>query len=85
MGKRHYTPGQIVGKLSDELLTGEIASTLKEAQILIGRWQREYNPARPHDLGYRPPRRPCRWRPEILAIFCSARITGTRLSMAAAE
>jgi putative transposase len=55
MAKRHYTPEQIVGKLSDELLTGEIVSTLKEAQILIGRWHREYNTVRPLALDYRPP------------------------------
>jgi len=30
--------------------------TLKEAQILIERWRREYNTVRPHSaLGYRPP------------------------------
>ncbi len=54
MGKKHFTPEQIVGKLSDELLTGKIVSTLKEAQILIGRWRWEYNTVRPHSLGYRP-------------------------------
>jgi putative transposase len=44
------------GKLSDELLNGEIFYTLKEAQILIERWRREYNTVRPHSaLGYRPP------------------------------
>ena len=30
------------GKLRDELLNGEIFYTLKEAQILIERWRREY-------------------------------------------
>jgi hypothetical protein len=44
------------GKLGDELLNGEIFYTLKEAQILIERWRREYNTLRPHRaLGYRPP------------------------------
>jgi putative transposase len=44
------------GKLRDELLNGEVFYTLKEAQILIERWRREYNTARPHSaLGYRPP------------------------------
>ena len=44
------------GKLRDELLNGEIFYTLKEAQILIERWRREYNTVRPHSaLGYRPP------------------------------
>jgi putative transposase len=44
------------GKLWDELLNGEIFYTLKEAQILIERWRREYNTVRPHSaLGYRPP------------------------------
>lgn len=28
-----------IGKLSDELLNGEIASTFIEAQVLIGRWR----------------------------------------------
>ena len=37
-------------------LNGEIFHTLKEAQILIERWRREYNTVRPHSaLGYRPP------------------------------
>ena len=44
------------GKLRDELLNGEIFYTLKEAQIVIERWRREYNTIRPHSsLGYRPP------------------------------
>ena len=44
------------GKLRDELLNGEIFYTLKEAQILIDRWRREYNHLRPHSsLGGRPP------------------------------
>jgi putative transposase len=41
------------GKLRDESLNGEIFSALKEAQILIERWRREYHTVRPHSaLGY---------------------------------
>ena len=44
------------GKLRDELLNGEIFYTLREAQVIIERWRREYNTFRPHSsLGYRPP------------------------------
>jgi transposase InsO family protein len=44
------------GKLRDELLNGEIFYTLKEAQIIIETWRREYNTVRPHSsLGVRPP------------------------------
>ena len=44
------------GKLTDELLNGEIFYTLKEAKILIERWRIHYNTIRPHSaLGYRPP------------------------------
>jgi len=44
------------GKMRDELLNRELFTTLKEAQILIGNWRREYNEFRPHSaLGYRPP------------------------------
>lgn len=44
------------GKLRDELLNGEIFYSLKEAQVLIGRWREHYNTVRPHSsLGYRPP------------------------------
>jgi putative transposase len=43
-------------KLRDELLNGEIFTTLTEAKILIEQWRREYNKIRPHSaLGYRPP------------------------------
>lgn len=39
----------------DELLTGEIFYTLKEAKVLIERWRHHYNTIRPHSsLGYRP-------------------------------
>jgi transposase InsO family protein len=44
------------GKLSDELLNGEIFYTLKQAQIVIENWRQHYNTVRPHSsLGYIPP------------------------------
>ena len=44
------------GKLRDELLKGEIFTTLLEAKVLIENWRKEYNQLRPHSsLGYRPP------------------------------
>ncbi len=44
------------GKLRDALLDGELFCTLKEAQILIEKWRREYNHLRSHGaLGGRPP------------------------------
>ena len=44
------------GKLRDELLNGEIFTTLLEAKVLIENWRKEYNQFRPHSsLGYRPP------------------------------
>jgi putative transposase len=44
------------GKLSDELLDGEIFDTLLEARVLIERYRVHYNTVRPHSsLGYRPP------------------------------
>ena len=44
------------GKLRDELLAREVFYTLREAKVLIERWRRHYNTARPHSsLGYRPP------------------------------
>ena len=40
----------------DELLRAEVFNTLREAQVLIERWRKHYNTARPHSaLGYRPP------------------------------
>ncbi len=48
--------GSFNGKLSDELLDGEIFDTLLEAKVLIERWRVRYNTVRPHSsLGYRPP------------------------------
>jgi putative transposase len=44
------------GKLSDELLQGEVFDTLLEAKVLIERYRVRYNTVRPHSsLGYRPP------------------------------
>lgn len=44
------------GRLRDELLNGEIFTTLREAQVLVERWRWHYNRVRPHSaLGYRPP------------------------------
>ena len=44
------------GKLRDELLDGEIFTTLQEAKVLTEVWRREYNQIRPHSsLGYKPP------------------------------
>jgi len=44
------------GKLRDELLNGEIFTTLIEAKVLIEEWKKEYNQVRPHSsLGYKPP------------------------------
>jgi transposase InsO family protein len=43
-------------KLRDELLNGEVFTTMTEARVLIEQWRREYNQIRPHSsLGYRPP------------------------------
>ena len=44
------------GKLRDELLDREIFTALKETQVLIERWHREYNEFRPHSAkAYQPP------------------------------
>ena len=44
------------GKLRDELLNGEIFTTLQEAKVLTEVWRRDYNQVRPHSsLGYKPP------------------------------
>ncbi len=44
------------GKLRDELLNGEIFTSLLEAKVLVEQWRRHYNTVRPHSsLGYRPP------------------------------
>ena len=44
------------GKLRDNLLDGEIFTTLKGAEVVIENWRRHYNTRRPHrSLGGRPP------------------------------
>ena len=44
------------GKLRDELLYGEIFTTLFEAKVLFEDWRQDYNQIRPHSaLGYQPP------------------------------
>ena len=43
-------------KLRDECLNGEIFYSLKEAQIVIEGWRKQYNTVMPHSaLGYRRP------------------------------
>lgn len=43
-------------QLRDELLNGEIFTTLGEAEVLIESWRKHYNAVRPHSsLNYRPP------------------------------
>ena len=43
-------------RLRDELLNGEIFTTLLEAKVLIENWRRHCNTVRPHSaLGYKPP------------------------------
>ena len=46
MGLRHG-PEEIIGKLRDELLNGEIFYSLAEAKVLIEAWRRHYNTIRP--------------------------------------
>jgi transposase InsO family protein len=44
------------GKLTDELLAGEVFDTLLEAKVLIERWRQLYDTVRPNSSpGYRPP------------------------------
>jgi putative transposase len=58
------------GKLRDECLNGEIFYSLKEAQIVIESWRREYNTERPHSaLGYRPPAPVAAFRPAAGALL----------------
>jgi transposase InsO family protein len=53
------------GKLQDELLQGELFTSLTEACWLAERWRHEYNEERPHSsLGYQTPARfaaACGW------------------------
>ena len=43
-----YAPEQIIRKLRNELLNGEIFDTVLEASVLTERWRQEYNHVRPH-------------------------------------
>ena len=48
--------GDLRAKFKDECLKQEIFYSLKEAQTVIGLWQKTYNRVRPHSaLGYQPP------------------------------
>ena len=43
-------------RFRDELLNGEIFYSLREAQIVVEKWRKHYNTARPHSsIGHRPP------------------------------
>jgi transposase InsO family protein len=43
-------------RMRDELLSGEVFYTLKEAKIIIENWRQHYNTKRPYSaLGYKPP------------------------------
>ena len=65
------------GRLRDELLNGEIFTTLKEAQIIIESWRQHYNRVRPHSsLGYKPP------APEVVAWPASPAVESARPAIA---
>lgn len=65
------------GRLRDELLNGEIFTTLREAQIVIETWRQHYNRVRPHSsLGYRPP------APEVVAWPASPAVESARPAIA---
>ena len=66
-------------RLRDELLNGEIFSTLREAQIIIESWRQHYNRVRPHSsLGYRPP------TPEVVPWPASPAVESTVVAVIAA-
>jgi len=55
----HLTPTNVLDcklpELRDELLSGEIFYSLKEAQIVVEQWRKHQNAVRPHpSQGYRP-------------------------------
>lgn len=51
-------------KLRDECLNRELFGNLREAQVILNQWKREYNEERPHSaLGYRTPREAALGRP----------------------
>ena len=54
------------GKLSDDLLDGEVLTSRLEAQDLVEQWRRHYNTERSHiSLGYRPPALEAHQRPPL--------------------
>ncbi|HAA76642.1 TPA: hypothetical protein DCE37_16135 [Candidatus Latescibacteria bacterium] len=56
------------GTVRDELLNGEIFTTLQEAKVLVARWRRLYNHVRPHSaLGYSLPA-PVVIKPSVAAV-----------------
>lgn len=67
------------GKFRDELLNREIFYTMKEAQIIIEQWRKEYNTVRPHSaLDYRPPAPEAVLLPELAApLFDPVAVTTT--------
>ena len=53
------------GKLRDELLNGEIFTTLLEAKVLIENWRNEYNQFRPHSSLHNQPPAPVTIKPKV--------------------
>jgi len=52
----HGFVGSFNARLRDELLDGEIFSSLQEAKVVIESWRRHSKTKRPHaSLGYKPP------------------------------
>ncbi len=67
------------GKLRDELLDRELFDTILEAKVLIERWRKYCNTARPHSsLGYRPPA-PEAIQPRSIASATPQQANGTGL------
>ena len=55
-------------RLRDECLNLELFTSLFEAQVVIEKWRRHYNQARPHGaLDYRTPSQALGQQPEVLA------------------
>ncbi|MEP2705525.1 MAG: integrase core domain-containing protein, partial [Hyphomicrobiales bacterium] len=60
-------------RLRDELLNGEIFTSLREVQVIIESWRKHYNTKRPHSaLGYRKP------APEAIVPMDQRQNTGAR-------
>jgi putative transposase len=56
-------------KLRDECLNRELFGSLREAQVILGQWRREYNEERPHSaLGY--------WTPQEYATASANQLDG---------